>query len=260
MTRKKVLLFDCDGVIGETELYGHLPAFNQMWKEFGVPWAWSAEQYGEKLNIGGGKERMLSLFSDNNFLKVFTPPERDEEKDELIKKWHKKKTEIYKKIISTGKIPARPGIIRIITDALNAGWTCAMCSTSAIESVEAVLVHAVGKELTLRFSGIFAGDMVKSKKPAPDVYNLAAKKLRISPEQCVVIEDSRNGLLAARAAGMKCLVTVNEYTNQENFNEAILVISSLGDYEEKCRVLRNPDNLNIGSNIDLSILQQILDI
>ena len=56
------LIFDCDGVLADTELHGHLVAFNRMWKKLGVPWQWSDEQYAEKLKIGGGKERMASLF------------------------------------------------------------------------------------------------------------------------------------------------------------------------------------------------------
>ena len=64
----KALIFDCDGVLGDTEQFGHLPAFNQMWKECGVPWSWSVDEYGRKLKIGGGKERMASLFSEPAFL------------------------------------------------------------------------------------------------------------------------------------------------------------------------------------------------
>ena len=57
------LIFDCDGVLADTERDGHLPAFNQMFEEFGVPVHWSEEEYGEKLKIAGGKERMASLLT-----------------------------------------------------------------------------------------------------------------------------------------------------------------------------------------------------
>nr|MBF0223046.1 HAD-IA family hydrolase [Desulfobulbaceae bacterium] len=257
MDKNNVLLFDCDGVLGDTERYGHLPAFNKMWAEKGVDWKWSVEQYGDKLKIGGGKERMLSLFADEDFLSIFKKPCNSVEIDEIIKSWHKSKTAIYKDIIFSGKVPARPGIPRLIKEAIDAGWTCAMCSTSAVESVEAVLVHAVGQDYAKRFAGIFAGDMVKAKKPAPDVYLLAVKELGIKPENCVVVEDSENGLKAAKAAQMKCLVTVNGYTKDENFGGASLVVSCLGDETEKCQVLANPFNLKIDNNIDLDIIKQI---
>ena len=70
------LIFDCDGVLADTELHGHLVAFNQMWRKLGVSWKWSPEQYGEKLKIGGGKERMASLFPEEGFRRVFAVPEK----------------------------------------------------------------------------------------------------------------------------------------------------------------------------------------
>jgi FMN phosphatase YigB (HAD superfamily) len=100
----KVLLFDCDGVLGDTERFGHLVAFNQMWREFGVPWAWSVEEYGRKLAISGGRERMRSLFDEPGFLAVFPPPETQEERDALIARWHRRKTELYTEIIESGRI------------------------------------------------------------------------------------------------------------------------------------------------------------
>ena len=70
----RALIFDCDGVLADTEPFGHLPAFNQMWREMGIPWEWSVDEYGRKLKIGGGKERMASLFGEDAFLARYTPP------------------------------------------------------------------------------------------------------------------------------------------------------------------------------------------
>jgi len=100
------LIFDCDGVLADTELHGHLVAFNQMWKKLGVRWEWSPEQYAEKLKIGGGKERMASLFLDQDFHQVFAVPESEEDRKALITRWHKEKTAFYQQIISSGAIPA----------------------------------------------------------------------------------------------------------------------------------------------------------
>ncbi len=224
-----VLIFDCDGVLADTEQYGHLPAFNQMWHELGVPWQWSVEEYGRKLKIGGGKERMSSLLSEPAFLSAFTPPADEAGRAEMIASWHKKKTAIYKEIINSGKIPARPGVKRLSEEALDKGWTLAVASTSAQESVESVLKHTMGAGTAGRFSLVLAGDVVKAKKPAPDIYLLAAERLGVSPRECVVVEDSRNGLQAAVAAGMKCVVTVSGYTREEDFSEADIVLTCLGD-------------------------------
>ena len=255
----KVLLYDCDGVLGDTEQFGHLVAFNRMWQEFGVPWSWSVEEYGRKLKIGGGKERMASLFYEPAFLKVFQPPESAEERAELIASWHKRKSEIYKEIIGTGKVPPRPGVKRLAREAFEAGWTLGVCSTSAKPSVEAVLKHVMGKELADKFSLLLAGDMVKDKKPSPEIYNMAARQLGVSPADCVVIEDSRNGLLAADGAGMKCIVTVSGYTREEEFTEAALVVSSLGDPGgEKCEILLNRCGREPGDHITEADLNSIL--
>jgi HAD superfamily hydrolase (TIGR01509 family) len=238
---KKVLIFDCDGVLGDTERHGHLPAFNQMWKEMGVPWEWSVEEYGRKLKIGGGKERMSSLFADPAFLMAYPRlPSAEEARREIVAVWHKRKSAIYKEIISSGRIPPRPGVKRLSEEALARGWTLAVASTSAPESVDAVLRHAVGESTASRFALVLAGDCVKAKKPAPDIYLLAAAKLGVAPSACVVVEDSANGVQAATAAGMRCVVTVSGYTRDEDFSTAAIVLTCLGDPGgEVCEVLEN---------------------
>jgi HAD superfamily hydrolase (TIGR01509 family) len=225
----RALIFDCDGVLSDTEQHGHLPAFNQMWRELGVPWEWSVEEYGRKLKIGGGKERMSSLFAEPEFLKACTPPEGERERRDMIALWHKRKSEIYKEIFNSGRIPPRSGVKRLAEEALGRGWTLAVASTSALESVEAVLRHAMGADVAGRFALILAGDVVKAKKPAPDINVLAAKRLGVTPADCLVVEDSNNGVVAAVSAGMKCVVTVSGYTREEDFSLADMVLTCLGD-------------------------------
>jgi len=257
---KKVLIFDCDGVLGDTEQYGHLPAFNQMWKELGVPWEWPVEEYGRKLKIGGGKERMSVLFKEPGFLKAYPQaPATAEGQKEMVAAWHKRKSAIYKEIINSGKIPARPGVKRISEEALSRGWTLAVASTSAQESVDAVLRHAMGEETAGRFALVLAGDCVKAKKPAPDIYLLAAEKLEVAPSQCVVVEDSSNGVEAAAGAGMKCVVTVSGYTREEDFSKAAIVLTCLGDPGgEVCQVLASRSPASPSAYFTADDLEQIL--
>ncbi len=254
------LIFDCDGVLADTELHGHLVAFNQMWKKLGVSWQWSPEQYAEKLKIGGGKERMASLFSEQEFQRVFAVPGSEEDRKALITKWHKAKTAIYQQIISSGAIPPRSGIKRITDAALAAGWKLAVASTSAQLSVEAVLTHAVGDAAAKRFT-VLAGDVVAAKKPAPDVYLLAIKRLGIAPEHCVAIEDSRNGLLSADSAGIRVLVTTSSFTTGEDFSEARLVVSALGDPGgESSSVRENRIGRAVGDYVELDDLAAVLSV
>ncbi len=233
----KALIFDCDGVLADTERFGHLPAFNQTFAEFGLPVRWSEDEYGEKLRIGGGKERMASLLTPELVREAGLPADADEQRA-LVATWHARKTAIYTQLVASGALPARPGVTRVIGEALDAGWTLAVASTSAEASVRAVLEHVAGEEQAARFAAVLAGDVVPRKKPAPDIYELALERLGAAPSDALVVEDSRNGLEAASGAGLRCVITVNDYTADEDFNEAVLVVSSLGDPGgERSRVL-----------------------
>jgi HAD superfamily hydrolase (TIGR01509 family) len=247
------LIFDCDGVLADTERYGHLPAFNQTFREEGVPVAWSEEEYGEKLKIGGGKERMASILTDD-FVREHGLPADLEGQQELLRRWHRRKTATYKSMVAGGAMPGRPGIARIIDDALAAGWTVAVASTSAEESVRAVLEHAVGRSSAQRIP-ILAGDIVPAKKPDPAIYRLAIERTEADPEDTLAIEDSRNGMLAAVRAGLRCLVTISSYTKDEDFSEAVLVVTSLGDPDEPTRVLQNRTPARPGDFITLDDLR-----
>ena len=250
------LIFDCDGVLADTERDGHRPAFNETFAEAGLPVRWSEEEYGVKLRIGGGKERMASLLTDE-FVRENGLPADAEGQKELLAGWHKRKTAIYKEMVRAGKLPGRPGIARIVDEALAAGWALAVASTSAEESVRAVLEHVVGTETAARFD-VFAGDVVPAKKPDPAIYLLALERMGVAPGDAIVVEDSRNGLLAAVGAGLPCVVTVSGYTADEDMSEAVLVVSSLGDPGEPARVLANRSAARPGDQVTLADLEACL--
>jgi HAD superfamily hydrolase (TIGR01509 family) len=252
------LIFDCDGVLADTERFGHLPAFNATFEAEGVPVHWSEEEYGEKVKIGGGKERMASLLTED-FVRAHGLPSDPDAQKELLARWHKRKTAAYKAMVAAGVMPGRPGIARIIAAALDAGWTVAVASTSAEESVRAVLEHAVGSEQAGRIQ-VFAGDVVPAKKPDPAIYQLAVERTGADPADTLAVEDSRNGMLAAVGAGLRCVVTVSSYTQEEDFSEAVLVVSSLGDPDEPTQVLQNRGPARPGDFITLDDLQACLQI
>ena len=252
------LFFDCDGVLADTERFGHLPAFNETFAKEGLPVRWSDSEYAEKLSIGGGKERMASLLTEE-FVRENGLPAESEGQRELIARWHKTKTAAYKARVHTGEVPGRPGVARIVDEAIAAGWTLAVASTSAEESVRATLEHAVGKEKAARFS-VLAGDAVPAKKPDPGIYLLALERTGADPDETIVIEDSRNGLRAAVAAGLRCVVTVSSYTGGEDFSEAVLVVSSLGEPGEPAEVLANRGPAEPGPYITLNDLQACLRV
>lgn len=254
----QALIFDCDGVLADTERDGHLVAFNRMWREQGVNWQWSLDQYAIKLKIGGGKERISSLAKDADFRAAYAVPDTDEAWQAVVAAWHKRKSEIFKELVMSGAMPGRPGVRRLAQEAADRGWTLAVCSTSALASVQAVLESVMGPALAARFAGVFAGDIVAAKKPAPDIYNHAARALSLDPRRSVVVEDSRNGLRAADAAGMRCLVTTNGLTEREDFSEAALVVDSLGDPGTPARVLANRSAAKPSGMVTVEDLDAIL--
>ena len=247
------LIFDCDGVLADTERDGHRPAFNRTFAEVGLPVQWSEEQYGEKLKIGGGKERMASLLTDE-FVGSHGLPADAQGQKELLADWHRRKTAIYKEMVRAGHLPGRPGVARIVDEALEAGWSLAVASTSAEESVRAVLEHVVGVDAAASFA-VFAGDVVPAKKPDPAIYLLALDRLGLAAGDALVVEDSRNGLLAAVSAGLRCVVTVSGYTADEDMTEAVLVVTSLGDPGEPARVLANRGGARPGDQVTLADLE-----
>lgn len=219
----QALIFDCDGVLVDTERDGHRVAFNQAFAEIGLDVEWDVPLYGELLEVAGGKERMRHYFDTNGW------PDNVEDRDEFIKEMHKLKTDSFMRIIESGQLPLRPGVARLVDEAIADDVTLAVCSTSDERAVTNVVERLLGPKRRTRFAAILAGDVVSKKKPDPEIYNLAVKQLDLDPARCVVVEDSRNGFLAAHAAGIHCLVTTNGYTEHEDFSQADLVVNELGD-------------------------------
>jgi len=115
MAEIKAIVFDQDGVIIDTERDGHRVAFNKTFKEFGFEFEWDVDYYHELLQVSGGKERMRYYLHTRGIGREL----KQEEEDELIKALHKRKTEIFIELIKEGALPLRPGIKRIMKEAMN---------------------------------------------------------------------------------------------------------------------------------------------
>ncbi|WP_395729305.1 HAD-IA family hydrolase [Nakamurella sp.] len=247
------LILDCDGVLADTERDGHLVAFNQTFRELGLPFQWSQEEYAELLKVGGGKERMLAYLRQHPELEFGTP----EETAAKVAAAHQRKSEVYIDLVERGALPGRPGVKRLIEAALDAGWQVAVASTSATKSVEAVLVSVVGPETRARIAGVWAGDIVPAKKPAPDIYLLTLRELGLSADDAVVVEDSESGAKAAAAAGLRHIVTVSSFTAQDPFPAAAVVVSDLGEPSAPAQYRAGAD-VRADGIITVASLQRIL--
>jgi HAD superfamily hydrolase (TIGR01509 family) len=234
MAELKAILWDQDGVIIDTEKDGHRVAFNKMFKEFGYDFEWDVDTYGELLKVSGGKERMRHYFTEKGIVL-----KGDKEKDdELLLEHHLKKTAIFVEMIESGILPLRAGVKRLMQEAMRAGLRLGVCTTSNERSANAIAQGMLGD---IDFEFVLAGDVVKKKKPNPDIYLLALEKSGLSPDECIVVEDSRNGILAAKAAGLRALATTNIYTENEDLSDASIIVTSLGDPDGEKGVLKESE-------------------
>lgn len=239
----KALIFDVDGTIAETEKDGHRVAFNLAFDELNLPWQWNIDFYGTLLKIGGGKERFTYYL--NNYQQDFKLPAS---LDEFVLNVHKIKNQYYAQLVQDKTIKLRTGVARLMKEAHKNNVRLAIASTSAVKNVKALLDGTCDPEMISWIEVIAAGDMVDNKKPAPDIYELALNKLNLSPAECVAIEDTNQGLVAATTIDIKTIVTVNDYTKNQNFDSAMVVLNHLGDEKNPCDFIKHQENLSDSIN------------
>jgi beta-phosphoglucomutase-like phosphatase (HAD superfamily) len=221
----RALIFDVDGTLADTE-EAHRCAFNEAFQQLGVNWNWSKPVYAHLLRITGGKERMAAYIESLN-----CPPAERSALTACIDDIHRAKTRNYTRMVLAGEVPLRDGVDRLLDDAARSRVRLSIASTTTFANIEALLRANLGPEAIDRFEVIGAGDQVARKKPAADIYDHVLRSLKATADECVAIEDSRNGLRAAKGAGLYTVVTPSYWTNSEDFSEADLVLPSLGSLE-----------------------------
>ena len=220
------LIFDVDGTLADTERDGHRPAFNHAFADLGLDWHWDERLYGELLAITGGKERIRHYAAGQAPALAARP-----EFDVLVRDLHAAKTRHYLRLVDSGSLPLRPGVAALIQHARQRGLRLAIATTTTPENVTALLHATLGPDAPGWFEVIGAGDIVANKKPAPDIYCWVLDRLALPADNCLAIEDSANGLDAARTAGLRCLVTPNDYTAGDDFSSAWRVLADLREVD-----------------------------
>jgi HAD superfamily hydrolase (TIGR01509 family) len=245
MNELRGLLFDVDGTLAETEEV-HRQCFNRAFADAGLDWHWPVDMYRELLAVTGGKERM------RHYLDVHRPDfQRPADLDDFIAALHQAKTRIYTETVAAGGVPLRPGVRRLLEEARGAGLRLAIATTTTPDNVTALLRASLAQDAEDWFEVIAAGSMVPKKKPAPDIYFYAMERMGLTPAECLAFEDSENGLIAARAAGLKTLVTVSDYTQGHDFSGAALLLDHFGEPGQPFRVLSGTVDGAEYVNVDL---------
>lgn len=250
MNTLRALLFDVDGTLADTERDGHRIAFNAAFAEAGLDWRWSVALYGELLAVTGGKERIRYYLERYN-----TAFRASGDMNEFVAGLHAAKTRIYTRMLAGGEIPLRPGMKRLLREARAQGVRLAIATTTTPVNVRALLEHSLAPGAAAWFDVIAAGDIVPAKKPAPDIYHYALKALDLRPEECLAFEDSENGLKSSQGAGVRTIVTVNDYTRDHDFTGAALVLDQLGEPGRPHAVLQG--DAYEAAYIDMELLRRI---
>ena len=228
----KALIFDVDGTLANTEHDGHLRAFNETFKFFELDWYWDSKLYSELLSVSGGKERVA------HYIRYYNPNLEGNLSNKDIADIHNKKTEIFVNHVDNGEVSLRIGVDRLINEAIESGLRLGIATTTTLKNVEALIVSTIGESTLNKFEVIGAGDIVKRKKPAPDIYRYVLDKMGLSSDECIAFEDSEIGFASATSAGLRTVVTLSEYTKTKNFEGALVVLDHLGDENQPFEIIK----------------------
>lgn len=202
------VIFDMDGVLTDSE-----PLINEaavaMFRERGIPVA--PEDFLPF--VGTGENRYLGGVAEKHGVTL-----------EIEQAKHRT-YEIYLALVPT-RLHAFPGAVEKAREFRAAGFRLAVASSADLVKIQANL-HQIGLPPSW-WDALVSAEDVLHKKPAPDIFLAAARKLGVPPAGCVVIEDAINGVQAARAADMRCVAVAQTFP-ADRLREAHLVRERLAD-------------------------------
>lgn len=206
-------IFDMDGVIVDSEALWSI-ATKEFFRKRGI------EYHGEHKTHVMGKR----LDEESEFYKtLYGFPESPQE----LSAEH---LHIVEEIYRTRGVPAMPGFLEFLGNAKSRFSKIGLASGSPRHIIEYVLGSL---KIQDSFSAVVSGDEVVRGKPSPDIYLEAATRLGVSPDECVAVEDSLNGVRAAKAAGMRCIAVPDaRWSRKEDFEGlADVIVGRLDEFD-----------------------------
>jgi HAD superfamily hydrolase (TIGR01509 family) len=204
--RFDAVIFDMDGVLVDSEPL-HFESTARLLADFGVRFT---EQENDQF-LGWTDRAMFDALVDRHQLAV-SPGDLAARRLTLI----------LERI--SRAVPVMPGVPDVPRRLVADGYRLAVASSAARALIRAVLEAL---KISALFATVVSSEEVARGKPAPDVFLEAARRLEVPPVRCLVVEDSRNGMLAAKAAGMACAAIPCATTRQQDFREATWRLRSL---------------------------------
>jgi len=244
--RLQAVIFDVDGTLVDSERDGHRVAFNRAFEEADLADRWDVELYGRLLDVTGGERRIDAYFEQQGMA--------EDEREELAGSLHARKTEIFTEMASQGEIEPRPGVGELLDELESADVRLAVATTGSRQWVGPLLDRLFGLE---RFETVVTSAEAPQRKPDPSAHKMALERLDLAVSAAPAVEDSLNGLQAAKSAGLACVVVVNDYTHEQDFDGADLILDRFGHPDAPASVLADPHRLDPPGRLDLDTLRRL---
>jgi beta-phosphoglucomutase-like phosphatase (HAD superfamily) len=213
LTKYKALLFGSIGTIVETSEIQR-KSFNSAFKIAGLKWNWTKEIYKNLLNKSGGEERILRYAKQTK-------------SNVNSKNIRKLKTKIFNHYLKKNKLKLRPGVKEIIKYSKKNQIKLGLVTSTTLDNINSIF-FCLRENLNKKdFNFIGNSTLVKKPKPSAKIYKLALKKLRLSPKECIAIEDTQESLNSALKAKLKCFIFPGKFHRSKKFNGAFKEINKI---------------------------------
>lgn len=242
----QAVLFEVDGTLVDSERHGHRVAFNRAFEAAGMADRWDEGLYGELLKVTGGLERLEHYLRSRDIDESLCST--------LARSLHEEKNRRFLELVEQGAIPPRPGVKRLIDELTETDIRLGLVTTGSSEWVEGLVEQHFGLR---HFEVVVTGDHVSAKKPDPAAYEIALERLDLRAPAALAVEDSVPALGSAIAAGLTCVVVVNDYTKNEDFGEAGLILDGYGAPDERANVLSESLSVSFAGMLTARVLSAV---